>query len=577
MPIYSYNRVVSTGSDTDFPITFDYLSTSHIKVFVDGEEKELTTDYTINTSTEKVVFNSAPTSGSVILIQRFTPKTKENFQSDVVDFTDGSILTEKDLDNAALGLLYIAQEAEDAGSETALSLDLTDQNWDALYDGTSRRIKNMADPTHGADAVTKDYVDGLELYDSPIVPQVYGPFTATASQTDFTLDPPSTSTDPKSFFVDIDGVMQRPTTDFTIQSSSLLRLNSGAAAGEVVTIRNIGVTRDIMGTNPTVQGSLTVSENLTVNQDASIGDDLTVTDDATVGGDLTVTGNTDLNGTLEVEGTSTLTGNVSALGNLTLSGLLQTVGAGGVVSTSTIIRQIVTQDFDLSACAVGETAFIMEGSSTLGDADRVYGMYVNITPQSANSKILLFAMPRGVMVATESGVDEIHAQYRLKVGNTSAAGEEATGTNVTGSLWQERLSQTHKVIGDSFTFTEGSNDSGTSDTATSVNATKKVTDSAYNLQHSFAYGVAVAPDTMGGSGDNFDTENTRIIEGHFHELDGPSGQLRHYFRPTMICLHNTTSTAALRFDVSVSLETTTTDVSAYLSQGNSTFIAIEIG
>jgi hypothetical protein len=204
------------------------------------------------------------------------------------------VLSESDLDNAVLGLLYITQEAEDSGATNAISKDLADNLWDA----ESIRIKNVATPTGSADAVTKTYVDGLALYNSPVVPQLYS-FTATASQTAFTLDPAPTSTDVQSFIVDLDGVVQKPTTDFTV-SGSTLTLTSGASLAQVLTVRNIGIARDILGDSPSTTGDLTV------------GDDLVVTDDASVGGDLTVTG--------AISGTVS-SGNVTSTGSTTARSL----------------------------------------------------------------------------------------------------------------------------------------------------------------------------------------------------------------------------------------------------------------
>ena len=247
MPIYSYDRYTS-GGEAAYDITFDYLSSSHIEVYLDGVKQ--TSGYTIDTSTNKVTFTSAPSSGQIVLLQRATPKSKANFQSEIADFQDGSVLSETDLDNAVLGLLYISQEAEDSGSENSIGIDQVDLNWDA----ESKRIKNVATPSAGTDAVTKDYTDGLSLYNSPSVPQTYS-FTATESQTEFVMSPAPTSADVDSFIVDLDGVMKQPTTDYTV-SGSTLTLTSGASADQKLTIRNIGVARDILGENPTVSGNL---------------------------------------------------------------------------------------------------------------------------------------------------------------------------------------------------------------------------------------------------------------------------------------------------------------------------------
>ena len=271
MPIYSYNRYESTGQ-SEFAITFDYLSKDHIEVYLDGTKQ--TSGYSIDIGTNKVNFTSAPGSGTIVLIQRNTPKTKTDYQAQIADFQDGSVLTESDLDNAVLGLLYISQEAKDAGTTDALGIDQTDENWNAQ----NKRIKNVSTPTGTSDAVTKDYVDGLALYNAPSIPQIYT-FTTTASQTEFVMSPAPTSTDVNTFMVDLDGVVQKPTTDFTI-SGSTMTLSSGTTADQVLTVRNFGVARDILTDSPSITGDL------------SVGDDLTVSDDASVGGNLTVTGTT---------------------------------------------------------------------------------------------------------------------------------------------------------------------------------------------------------------------------------------------------------------------------------------------
>jgi len=255
MAIYSYDRYESTGQ-SEFAITFDYLSTEHIEVYLSGVEQ--TSGYTIDAGTNKVTFASAPDSGTVVFLRRVTPKTKAEYQAQIADFQDGSVLTEKDLDTAVLGLLYISQEAEDSATSDALGVDQTDQNWTAQ----EKRIKDVATPTGANDAVTKEYVDGLELYDAPSIPQLYS-FTATASQTAFVMDPTPTSTDVNSFIVDLDGVVQKPTTDFTI-SGATLTLGTGASLAQVLTVRNIGVTRDILADSPSITGDLSVGDDLTV-------------------------------------------------------------------------------------------------------------------------------------------------------------------------------------------------------------------------------------------------------------------------------------------------------------------------
>lgn len=88
-----------------------YIHTSHIKVKVDGVA---TTDFTISEATNpsRLTFNEGTTLtvGSTIEIYRETPRAAA---SRPVDFEDASVLTESDLDLAAIGGLYITQEIID--------------------------------------------------------------------------------------------------------------------------------------------------------------------------------------------------------------------------------------------------------------------------------------------------------------------------------------------------------------------------------------------------------------------------------------------------------------------------------
>ena len=80
------------GSTTSYSITFPFIDSTHVKAFIDGVES---TAFTISSST--LTFTSAPANSAVIRIERQTPTNS----SRLVDFTDGSVLTESDLDKSA--------------------------------------------------------------------------------------------------------------------------------------------------------------------------------------------------------------------------------------------------------------------------------------------------------------------------------------------------------------------------------------------------------------------------------------------------------------------------------------------
>jgi hypothetical protein len=130
------------GNTSTFAITFSFIDSTHVKVFLDGVS---TTAFSITGS--NVVMNSNPSNGVVVLIKRETPT-----DSRLVDFQDGSVLTESDLDKSADQNFFIAQEIEDL-SQSNLKLDTSDR-----FDALNKRIINVADPVDNTDAVNKQFI-----------------------------------------------------------------------------------------------------------------------------------------------------------------------------------------------------------------------------------------------------------------------------------------------------------------------------------------------------------------------------------------------------------------------------------
>lgn len=143
---YSYEVKLGDGATTAFTFTFGYLSSDHLSVLVDG----VSTAFTMPTSSS-VNVTPAPASDAKVLIKRTTPITASE-----VDFVDGSVLGETDLDLVVLQLLYVTQEAFDV-AENTIGLDASAVSWD----GVSKKIVNVLDPENAQDVATKNYVDGL--------------------------------------------------------------------------------------------------------------------------------------------------------------------------------------------------------------------------------------------------------------------------------------------------------------------------------------------------------------------------------------------------------------------------------
>lgn len=140
---YSYTQLSGTGSNTNFNFSFGYLSKSHIHAKVDGVEVSYTwlTDFSIQ-------ITPAPAAGTVVEVRRITP-----LDQPAVVWTDGSTLTEADMNLDTRFNLYCNQESKDYADGT-VQLDSS-----GAWDGRNRSTTNFADPTGPTSLVTKKYFD----------------------------------------------------------------------------------------------------------------------------------------------------------------------------------------------------------------------------------------------------------------------------------------------------------------------------------------------------------------------------------------------------------------------------------
>ncbi|MCI4664214.1 MAG: phage tail fiber protein [Neomegalonema sp.] len=145
MPSYSFVVYAGDGGTGPFSVAFPYLDQTHVSVSVDGAAAA----HSWPTAGSIELLSPAP-AGALVEIRRVTPRDAR-----LVDFTDGAILTEADLDTAILQQMYLAQEALDAVENTASLAS------DGALDAGGRRIKNVATPIANGDAVPKSYSDQL--------------------------------------------------------------------------------------------------------------------------------------------------------------------------------------------------------------------------------------------------------------------------------------------------------------------------------------------------------------------------------------------------------------------------------
>jgi hypothetical protein len=153
----TYVDYTGDGSETDFNFSFPYIKTSHVAVEVNdgpagGTNKWVrTSDFTVQTSpTTFVRFNSAPANLVKVRVLR-----DSDASIGIVDFANGSVLTETELDNAYEHNRYLAEEAEEGKTGGALV-----KNPDTgQFDADALRLENLADPDSDDDAVNKGYAD----------------------------------------------------------------------------------------------------------------------------------------------------------------------------------------------------------------------------------------------------------------------------------------------------------------------------------------------------------------------------------------------------------------------------------
>ena len=151
----TYADDTADAGQTDFSFNFPYLEDEHVMVAIDGVTKTLgeLNDYTVvveSNGDTKVRLNVAATGGEFVRVQRVSQPG-----DDLVDFVNGSVLTESELDRAYLHNRYLAEESAE---QNDISLRVK-AGATGSFDALNKKIVNVSDPTADQDAATKNYVD----------------------------------------------------------------------------------------------------------------------------------------------------------------------------------------------------------------------------------------------------------------------------------------------------------------------------------------------------------------------------------------------------------------------------------
>ena len=157
---YSYVDYTGDGATRQYTVPFEFLSREfvHVTYTPEGEYEstevpqeniEWLTDSSINIPTP------VPAAGTKITIRRLTEKS-----APMVDFKNGSVLDETDLDLQVLQLLHICQEAFDAlDGETAVEAA------NRAYEYLNQIIQMIEDWTEDSDATLEQLNQKFEEFD----------------------------------------------------------------------------------------------------------------------------------------------------------------------------------------------------------------------------------------------------------------------------------------------------------------------------------------------------------------------------------------------------------------------------
>lgn len=227
----STNRITYTGdgSTTVFAFPYYFLATTDLVVYVGGVLKTLAVDYNVGTPSTagaNVTFTSAPAASASIVIYRDTGLLQSTALPSNGPFPSTSV--EKMSDKAMLSLQRLYDlitrtlKLSDADTSSA-SLTLPSPAASQLI-GWNPTATGLANIDPGSLAT-------LAASNNWKVDQ----FNGTGVQTAFTLSQNPGSVN--SLIVDISGVKQRPTTDFSVSGTTLTFVAAPAAGTKNITVQ----------------------------------------------------------------------------------------------------------------------------------------------------------------------------------------------------------------------------------------------------------------------------------------------------------------------------------------------------
>lgn len=218
----SYSLFNGDGSTKDFVIGFSYIETSHVKVTVDKQA----VGYTVDGVNKVVRLDAAPANGSVVRLYRETPLFKT-----YSDFKRGNAFGQSNVNNSFLWQLMLSQELSE-GRKAQDNVADQDLNMGGF------KVINMDKGVADGDAVNvKQLEERIQDINYQAVIPISQPRQVIADGQLEYDSPHIKSALPVSFFVQLDGVTQRPVTDYTTDTIGKLTFKSQPPVGAKLDIR----------------------------------------------------------------------------------------------------------------------------------------------------------------------------------------------------------------------------------------------------------------------------------------------------------------------------------------------------
>jgi len=456
----TYIDHAGTQGQTDFTFTFPYLEDEHIKVEIDGVD---TTDFTVvATPTAKIVLDTGLSAAATVRVRRRSAPNEN-----LVDFVNGSVLTEAELDLSYRHNRYLAEEIAELNDQS-LQIENGGTEWDAK----TKRIKNVGTAVDSTDAVTKVYLDNkvAQVSTGATQPPLKWVFSAiSGTNNTYTVTGAEVLGD-TAYEVSINGLIKEPTVEYTVDPSTdtLTIIPNMTGSEDIVVIqRGFGVAvAGTVGTNSLVDGSVTNAKLASgaVTSDKTSFTNLEVTNKLSVTSDGSGTGF----GRVEVGGPSG--GHIDFKapasddydGRLIYDGVTKLIGKDGVKIQSGSIGGTLAVDVNTDGnVGIKTTAHATHALDVTGDLNitgdyKVNGTNLQTVPTGTVSAFAGSAAPTGYALCDGSAVNRTtQAALFAVIGTTYGSGDGSTTFNlpdlrgrVVAGLGESLLGATADTLGE---------------------------------------------------------------------------------------------------------------------------------